>query len=60
MFNLLITWTEDAISHFRTEHAGEETVEVVLVNVGVDISGIQIGLDQNQMEQRMEIPNPAL
>jgi hypothetical protein len=60
MVTLLITWTEDAISHFRTEHAGEETVEVVLVNVGVDISGIQIGLDQNQMEQRMEIPNPAL
>jgi hypothetical protein len=57
---LLITWTDDAISHFGTAHANEENVEVTLVNVGVDISGIQIGLDQNQMEQRMEIPNPAL
>jgi hypothetical protein len=57
---LLITWTEDAVSHFRTEHHSEENVEVVLVNVGVDISGIQLKLDQNQMDQRMEIPNPAL
>jgi hypothetical protein len=57
---LLITWTEDAISHFGTAHADEENVEVVLVNVSVDVSGIQIGLDQSQMEQRMEVPNPAI
>jgi hypothetical protein len=57
---LLITWTEDAINHFSTEHPNEENVQVVLVNVGVDISGIQLKLDQNQMDQRMEIPNPAL
>jgi hypothetical protein len=55
---LLITWTEDAESHLGTLHGAEENVEVVLVNVGVDISGIQIGLDQNMMDQRMEIPNP--
>jgi len=57
---LLIAWTEDAINHFGTAHEGEETVEVVLVNIGVDISGIQVQLEQNQIEQRMEIPNPAL
>lgn len=57
---LLITWTEDAISHFGTAHEGEETVEVVLVNIGVDISGIQVQLDKNQIGQRIEIPNPAL
>jgi hypothetical protein len=61
---LLITWTDQAITHFGTAqpqgHASEETVEVVLANVSVDISGIQLQLDQNQMEQRMEIPNPAL
>ncbi len=57
---LLITWTEDSIGHFGTAHDGEETVEVVLVNIVFDISGIQVQLDKNQMEQRMEIPNPAM
>ena len=54
---LLITWTDDGLAHFGSAHAGEETVEVVLVNVGVDVSGIQLQLDQNMMDQRMEIPN---
>jgi hypothetical protein len=62
---LLITWTDDGLAHFGSAqtqggHAGEETVEVMLVNVSVDISGIQLQLDQNMMDQRMEIPNPAL
>jgi hypothetical protein len=57
---LLITWTDQAITHFGAEHAGEENVDVVLMNVSVDMSGIQIQLDQNQMEQQMQIPNPAL
>ena len=57
---LLITWTDDGLAHFGSAHAGEETVEVVLVNVGVDVSGIQLQLDQNMMDQRMEIPNPAM
>ena len=57
---LIVTFTDEGINHFKSEHVGEETVEVVLVNVGVDISGIQIGLDQNMMDQQMEIPNPAM
>jgi hypothetical protein len=57
---LIVTFTDEGINHFKLEHVGEETVEVVLVNVEVDISGIQIGLDQNMMDQRMEIPNPAM
>jgi hypothetical protein len=56
---VLGTWTEEAISHFHTAHAGEETVDVVLVDMAVDISGIQIQMDQNQMEQTMQVPNPA-
>jgi len=55
-------WTEDALGetgHFKTEHGDEETVDVVLVDMAVDISGIQIQLDQNQMEQGMQVPNPA-
>jgi len=54
-------WTEDALGetgHFKTEHGDEETVDVVLVDMAVDISGIQIQLDQNQMEQGMQVPNP--
>ena len=55
---LLINWTDDAEGHLKSLHATEANVEVTLVNVGVDISGIQIGLDQNMMDQGMEIPNP--
>jgi hypothetical protein len=53
------TWTEEAISHFETAHKHEETVDVVLVDFVVDISGIKIELDQSQMEQTMQVPNPA-
>jgi hypothetical protein len=56
---VLGTWTEEAISHFKTAHAGEEFVDVVLVDFAVDISGIQLQLDQSQMEQKMQVPNPA-
>jgi hypothetical protein len=52
-------WTDEAISHFGTAHGNEENVDVVLVDMAVDISGIQIQLDQNQMDQTMQIPNPA-
>jgi hypothetical protein len=53
-------WTDEAINnHFPNEHTGEETVDVVLVDFVVDISGIQIQLDQSQMEQTMQVPNPA-
>jgi hypothetical protein len=51
---VLITWTEAAISHFQTAHAGEETVVVNLVGFTVDVKGIQF-----QMDQTMEIPNPV-
>lgn len=56
---VLGTWTNEAINHFHTAHAGEENVDVVLVNMTVDISGIQLQFDQSQMEQTMQVPNPA-
>jgi hypothetical protein len=56
---VLGTWTEAAMGHFENEHGDEATVDVVLVDFAVDISGIQIELDQNQMEQGMQVPNPA-
>ena len=53
-------WTDAALGHFETGHAGEEFVDVVLVDFAVDISGIQIELGQDQMgQQTMQVPNPA-
>jgi len=57
---VLGTWTEEAISHFGTAHGDEELVDVVLVDFAVDFSGIQLEMDQGQMEQSMQVPNPAL
>jgi hypothetical protein len=59
IMTVLGTWTEEAISHFDTAHADEENVDIVLVDFVVDISGIQLKLDQSQMEQTMQVPNPA-
>ena len=56
---VLGTWTEEAISHFGTAHKHEELVDVVLVDFAVDVSGIQIQMDQSQMEQTMQVPNPV-
>jgi hypothetical protein len=53
---VLGTWTSEAINHFHTAHAGEETVDVVLVDSAVDISGIQLQMNEGQ---RMQVPNPA-
>lgn len=52
-------WTDDAINHFRDFHGDEILVGVVLADFAVDISGIQIGMDEGQMGQ-MQVPNPAL
>jgi hypothetical protein len=56
---VLGTWTEEAISHFETAHGDEEFVDVVLVDFAVDVSGIQIQIDQSQMEEGMQVPNPV-
>jgi hypothetical protein len=53
---VLGTWTPQAISHFETGHEGEEFVDVVLVDSAVDISGIQLQMNEGQ---RMQVPNPA-
>jgi hypothetical protein len=53
----LVINMENGENHLKSLHATEENVEVTLVNVSVDISGIQLQLDQNMMDQRMEIPN---
>lgn len=52
-------WTDEGISHFGVAHGDEENVDVVLVDMAVDISGIQIQLDQSQTDQTMQVPNPT-
>jgi hypothetical protein len=52
-------WTDEGIDHFASAHGNEENMDVVLVDFDVDISGIQIQLDQSQMEQTIQVPNPA-
>lgn len=58
MLTVLGSWTEDAISHFGNAHENEENVEVILADLAVDISGIQIQMDENQIGE-MQVPNPA-
>lgn len=57
---VLGSWTEEAVLHCQAEHAGEDMIDVVLVDLAVDFSGIQIQLDPSMMQQGMQIPNPAL
>jgi hypothetical protein len=51
-------WTDAGKLHFQNAHASEEFVDVVLTNLAVDISGIQLQMDENQMGE-MQVPNPA-
>jgi hypothetical protein len=51
-------WTDAGKLHFRNEHASEEFVDVVLSDLAVDISGVQLQMDENQMGE-MQVPNPA-
>ena len=57
---VLGTWTKEAITHFETVHGDEELVDAVLLDFAVDISGLQLEMDQGQMEQHIQVPNPAL
>jgi hypothetical protein len=57
---VLGSWTEEAKLHCQAEHPNEEMIDVILVDLAVDFSGIQIQLDPSMMQQGMQIPNPAL
>jgi len=53
---VLGTWTEEAISHFQTAHAGEETADVSLVDLAVDIKGIKV--QTNERIPISDVPVP--
>jgi hypothetical protein len=57
---VLGTWTDEAITHFKNAHGDEELVDAVLTDLVVDISGLQLELDQDQLEQHIQVSNPAL
>ena len=39
---IIFTWTETAENHFKTEHADATSINVNLININIDISGITI------------------
>jgi hypothetical protein len=57
---ILGTWTLEAINHFESEHGDEEFVDAVLLDLTVDISGLQLELGQGHMGQSIQVPNPVL
>jgi hypothetical protein len=52
LITVLCTWTQDAINHFQSSHTQAESIDVDLVGLAIDTSGINI-----QMKERVSIPN---
>ena len=48
-------WTEAAEDHFLDEHADESTIEIQLMNMQLDVSGISIGVPE---EVILDLPLP--
>ena len=48
-------WTEAAEDHFLNEHADESTIEIQLMNMQLDVSGISIGVPE---EVILDLPLP--
>jgi hypothetical protein len=47
LITIVFTWTQQAEQHFETDHAGASSVDVNLVNLGLDVSGIQVQVPQS-------------
>ena len=39
---VVFKWTQDAEDHFLTAHSGATSIDIKLVNLGIDVSGITI------------------
>ena len=50
------TWTEGAINHFQTQHAGSETADADLVGMAVDAGGINLQLNERQTVPNVPMP----
>jgi hypothetical protein len=49
-------WTEGAINHFQTDHAGAKTADVDLVGMTVDAGGVNLQLSNRQTVPNVPIP----
>jgi len=47
MITIVFTWTQQAEQHFMTAHAGATSVDVELVNLGLDVSGITVQVPES-------------
>lgn len=47
MITIVFTWTQQAEQHFMTEHAGATSVNVELVNLDLDVSGITVQVPES-------------
>jgi hypothetical protein len=52
---VVATWTEGAIAHFASAHAGQSTISIDLSNINVDLGGISLSLPQ-----KISIPDVPL
>jgi hypothetical protein len=53
---IVFTYTEAAENHFQTEHAGETSIGIDLVNSSLDISGISVEAPQLVTAPNVPIP----
>jgi len=52
LITVLGIWTDEAVSHFQSAHTDAKTIDVDLVGLTIDVSGINI-----QMKERINVPN---
>jgi hypothetical protein len=44
---VLGTWTQDAIDHFQTAHAGAQSIDVELVGLTINVNGINVQTNEH-------------
>jgi hypothetical protein len=47
MITIVFTWTQEAEAHFLAAHEGETGVDVTLVNLGLNVSGITVEVPES-------------
>lgn len=59
LLTVIGAWKNAAKNHFKNLHGDEQEVDVVFVDLAVDISGVQIQMDELPTDEGMRVPNPA-
>jgi hypothetical protein len=52
IITVFVTWTQEALNHFQTDHAGEKSIDIDLVNLTISLKGINV-----QANEPIKIPN---